>query len=122
MLLLMVAPDTCPLPPNTSTWERQRPKSPPELITKAKPKYPKEALDRGLEGKVLIEAIIDTLGNIAIACIKYSSNEIFNEPALEAMYKTKFKPAIGWNGRPIEARIIMPFIFKLPVKEERDED
>jgi len=40
-------------------------------------------------------------------------------PDLEPEYPTT---TIGWNGRPIEARIIMPFIFKLPGDEKEGED
>ncbi|NPA80262.1 MAG: energy transducer TonB [Thermotogae bacterium] len=85
---------------------------PPEPVVNVQPEYPDIARQAGLEGKVLVEAVIDENGNVVDARIKYSSNEIFNEAALAAMRKMKFKPA-KQKGIPVKVRIIQPFIFKL---------
>ena len=84
----------------------------PEVIHYVAPKYPKAALEKGLEGKVLVEAVIDENGNVIDARIKYSDNEIFNEAALAAIKQTKFKPAL-LNGHPVKVRITVPFVFRL---------
>ncbi len=92
----------------------------PEPIVYVQPEYPKEALEKGLEGKVLVEAVIDENGNVIDARIKYSDNEIFNEAALAAMRKMKFKPAKR-NGRPVKVRVIQPFTFKLKDRKKGGE-
>ena len=93
---------------------------PPEPIVYVQPEYPKEALDKGIEGKVLVEAVIDENGNVIDARIKYSDNEIFNEAALAAMRKMKFKPAKR-NGKPVKVRVIQPFTFKLKDRKKGGE-
>ncbi len=108
-------PDTVmgitPNPADTilNAWEADEPPRPIEYVA---PEYPKEAREKGLEGRVLVEAIVDENGNVIDARIRYSSNEIFNEAALAAMRKMKFKPAKR-NGVPIKVKVIQPFIFKL---------
>ena len=92
----------------------------PEPIVYVQPEYPKEALEKGLEGKVLVEAVIDENGNVIDARIKYSDNEIFNEAALAAMRKMKFKPA-KQKGIPVKVKIIQPFTFKLKDRKKGGE-
>jgi len=93
---------------------------PPEPIKHVQPEYPKEALEKGLEGRVLVEAVIDENGNVIDARIEYSDNEIFNEAALAAMRKMKFKPA-KLRGIPVKVRIIQPFIFSLKDRKKGGE-
>jgi len=101
-----------PPPPPTEVFEVFDVDEPPEPVVNVQPEYPEIARQAGLEGKVLVEAIIDENGNVIDARIKYSDNEIFNEAALAAMRKMKFKPA-KQKGIPVKVKIIQPFIFKL---------
>lgn len=76
-------------------------------------KYPKEARDAGIEGRVLIEFIIDTDGKItdvkAIKGIGYGCDE-------EAIRVIQAAPA--WNpgkhrGREVKVMMVLPIAFKL---------
>ena len=101
-----------PPPPPAQVLDVYEVDEPPEPVVNVQPEYPEIARQAGLEGKVLVEAVIDENGNVIDARIKYSDNEIFNEAALAAMRKMKFKPA-KQKGIPVKVRIIQPFIFKL---------
>ena len=66
----------------------------------------------GLEGKVFVMAVVDENGNVIEASISYSENPIFNEAALKAAKKMKFKPG-RQKDIPVKVRVIIPFVFKL---------
>ncbi len=104
--------DVPPPPPPSDVLEVYEVDEPPEPVVNVKPEYPDIARQAGLEGRVLVEAVIDENGNVIDARIQSSDNEIFNEAALAAMRKMKFKPA-KQKGIPVKVKVIMPFIFKL---------
>ncbi len=104
--------DVPPPPPPSQVFQVYEVDEPPEPVVNVQPEYPEIARQAGLEGKVLVEAVIDENGNVIDARIKYSDNEIFNQAALAAMRKMKFKPA-KQKGIPVKVKIIQPFIFKL---------
>jgi TonB family protein len=49
--------------------------------------YPKEAKDKGIEGRVRVRALIAANGRVVKAFIENSSNKIFDEPAQTAVKK-----------------------------------
>ncbi len=104
--------DVPPPPPPSQVFQVYEVDEPPEPVVNVQPEYPEIARQAGLEGKVLVEAVIDENGNVIDARVKYSDNEIFNQAALAAMRKMKFKPA-KQKGIPVKVKIIQPFIFKL---------
>jgi len=75
---------------------------PPEMIYSHQPDYPRLALTAGLEGAVWIKALVDIDGSVRDAMIFISSkaNAGFDQEALKAAYKCKYKPGIQ-NGRPV---------------------
>lgn len=74
--------------------------------------YPDSAKRYGLEGKVILSALIDTNGKVVKVKIDKSTNPIFDEPAKQAMLKTSFTPAFS-NGRPVRLWYTIPIVFKL---------
>lgn len=74
--------------------------------------YPEEAKRAGLEGKVIISALIDTSGKVIKVEIDKSTNPIFNESARKAMLRTRFDPA-RQNGKPVKLWYTLPIIYKL---------
>ena len=46
------------------------------------------------------------------ARVEDSTNEMFNQAALDAIMKTSFTPAIQ-NGQPIEVPVTVPIVFRL---------
>jgi TonB family protein len=76
----------------------------------SEPPYPPQALAGGL---VVLEATVDTSGKVAAARV-ISSAPPFDEPALEAARKWRFKPA-RINGRATTTWVYLVFGFPAPV-------
>lgn len=74
--------------------------------------YPTVALENDIEGTVYIKVKIDESGRVKDVQVVRSTNDIFNNSALEAVRKTTFSPAIQ-NGYPIPMSLTFPVKFKL---------
>ena len=74
--------------------------------------YPKSAKDAGIEGKVIVDLIIDEKGNVTYTEILKSVNDDLDKAALDAITKTKFTPALKDN-KPVKAKVTLPIMFKL---------
>ena len=74
--------------------------------------YPISAKEAGIEGKVLVKAIIDENGNVTETSILKSVNKDCDKAAMDAIKKTKFTPGIKDN-KPVKAEVIIPVMFKL---------
>ncbi len=74
----------------------------PEMIYEHQPAYPRIAQTAGLEGVVWIKALVDIDGSVRNAMVYVSSKSKagFDDAALKAAYKCKYKPGIQ-NGRPV---------------------
>jgi periplasmic protein TonB len=75
---------------------------PAEMIYEEIPDYPRQARTAMMEAVVWIQALVDKDGNVREARVLKSSGSKagFDETAVAAAYKCKFKPAIQ-NGRPV---------------------
>jgi len=78
----------------------------------SKIKYPEEAKQNGIEGKVFIQAFIDENGNVAKAKVIKGVGSGLDEAALEAVKQTKFIPG-KQEGKPVKVQIAIPILFKL---------
>ena len=77
------------------------------------PQYPSSLKKKGVEGRVLIELVVDSKGAVVSAKVKSTSgHKAFDDAALKAAKRTKFKPAIR-GGKPVKAKVIYPISFKL---------
>jgi TonB family protein len=85
---------------------------PPELVYMEKPVYPEEARKSNFEGEVHVAMIVDERGYVERAKIWESSDSIFNESAMAAAKRCRFKPAI-LKGQPVRAGVLIPFHFRL---------
>jgi protein TonB len=76
------------------------------------PQYPERALQRGVEGRVLIEFTISRSGSVKDAkVIAFEPSKIFNKAALKAVRQWKYNPKVV-NGKAVEQpgmRISIPF-------------
>jgi protein TonB len=78
------------------------------------PKYPARAANRHIEGWVKIEITITTSGNVENAqVVEAEPAEIFDEAALSAINKCRFKEKIV-DGVAVEQRAFKTFRFNLP--------
>lgn len=81
-------------------------------MVRVPPQYPERALQRGIEGRVLIEFTIGKSGAVKDAkVIAAEPSSIFNSAAIKAVLQWKYNPKIV-NGKPVEqvgVRIAIPF-------------
>lgn len=74
--------------------------------------YPIAAKRLGIEGKVLIQAIIDENGNVAKAKVIKGIGSGCDEAALDAVKSSKFTPG-KQRGKNVRVQITIPIVFKL---------
>lgn len=78
------------------TWEEA-----PILVKMVTPTYPVLARKAGVEGRVVLQIIVDSKGNVIESKVVLADPPgIFEEAAMEAILKWKFKPA-RQRGNPI---------------------
>ncbi|MEO0224325.1 MAG: TonB family protein [candidate division WOR-3 bacterium] len=104
--------ENVPLPTATSeeVYEFFKVEIKPQVIKSVPPEYPEYAKKAGIEGRVVISAVVDEEGNVVDAQIVSSTNSIFNEPALKAAYQYKFSPAM-MKDKKVKVRVLIPFNF-----------
>ena len=86
---------------------------PPRPITPIKPVYPDIAQEAGIEGQVLVQCFIDEKGKVKeTIVVKGIPNTGLNESAVQALRKTRFRPA-KQRERPVGVWITIPINFKL---------
>jgi periplasmic protein TonB len=102
-----VAPPPPPLPPAPVMMDQ-----PPRILKGKPPKYPAHALDRGLEGTVVVLITIDTNGRVTKAEIEKSGGRDFDNAVNASIGQTSFQPQVR-NGRRMPARFRRPYVFKL---------
>ena len=75
--------------------------------------YPKLAKEAGVEGKVVVKALIDKSGAVKKTLIVDSDNSLLNQAAIDAIknYK-KFTPALQ-NNAPVMVWVSIPIRFRL---------
>jgi periplasmic protein TonB len=85
----------------------------PEPVREYKPPYPEFAKDAGVEGLVIVHALIGIDGHVLRVQLdpKYSI-PMLNETALDAAKKWVFKPAYA-NGHPVAVWFAIPYRFVL---------
>ena len=76
-------------------------------------KYPAVAIDKKLEGRVVVAAFIDTLGQVAEIKVESSTEPIFNDAAMDAVRATQFDPA-RFNGYKVAKWLTIPINFAKP--------
>lgn len=85
----------------------------PEMIYQQAPEFPRIAKQAGMTGLVWVKALVDKEGNVRQAMVlKSSGTQAFDDAAVAAAYKNKFKPGIQ-NGRPVAVWVSYKVEFKL---------
>ncbi len=75
-------------------------------------KYPEIARRAGIEGRVIVQFIIDQEGNVVDPVVVRGIGGGCDEAALEAAKHLKFTPG-RQRGRPVKVRYSLPIIFRL---------
>lgn len=84
----------------------------PATRVQASPAYPIEAAKSGLSGEVVIEFIVNELGDVVQARVVNSTDRIFEEAATRAVLNWKFEPGRR-NGGVVPFRMVIPVHFSL---------
>ena len=105
--------DAPPPPPSGPQFKFIPYDDPPRPITPIKPVYPDIAQEAGIEGQVLVQCFIDEKGKVKeTIVVKGIPNTGLNESAVQALTKTRFRPA-KQRERPVGVWITIPINFKL---------
>jgi protein TonB len=83
----------------------------PEAITKVTPTYPDIAREAGVDGTVLVQALVGKDGKVKDARIQ-KPIPMLNDAALAAVKQWVFKPALS-NNKPVAVWVAVPVRFSL---------
>jgi protein TonB len=90
---------------------RPAPVAPPRVLTRAAPDYPPEVRARGVEGYVVVQALVDVQGRVAEARVVESQpTGTFDAAALAAVRRFSFAPAREGQ-TPVQAWVRQRFRF-----------
>jgi protein TonB len=86
---------------------------PPRPLARLKPIYPPHARMRKIEGRVILEFVVDADGTArGIEVISSSPGDIFTRAAIRAVERWRFSPGIK-SGRPVSVRVRQKVTFEL---------
>jgi len=85
-----------------------------EVLTSPLPLYPDLLRQAGVEGRVVLDAVVDTTGRVVATSIQVvtATNAGFVAPARQALLATLFRPAMV-GGRPIRMLVRIPYEFTI---------
>ena len=84
---------------------------PPVQIVAPEPRYPEFAREAGIEGRVVLKALVGRDGQVLQVVVLEGDRSLVDE-ALKAVRVWKFRPA-RWNGKPVTAWVAIPILFRL---------
>jgi len=86
----------------------------PERLSGPQPQYPPLLQQAGIEGRVMVQAIVDTSGRIEPNSVRVveSANPGFDVPAKNAVLKSLFRPGRVY-GRAVRVLVAIPIDFKI---------
>jgi protein TonB len=86
----------------------------PEMLSGPYPDYPQMLKNAGIEGTVVVQVVIDTMGRAEPNSIKIirTPNAGFDTPTKNAVRQALFRPA-RVHGRAVRVLVQIPFNFKL---------
>lgn len=112
-----------PPPPEPEEEEEEEPEifvvveNMPELIgglasIQSKIKYPEMAKKAGVEGRVIVQFIVDENGNVQDPQVVRGLGAGLDEEAVRAVKMAKFKPG-QQRGKPVKVKMSLPITFRL---------
>ncbi len=107
-------PGLGPAPDPTAVYAPTMVEERPERIGGPAPRYPEMLRQAGIEGEVVVECVIDTLGRAEPGSIRIvsSTHSLFERPAREAVAALLFRPA-RLDGRVVRVRVQLPIQFRM---------
>ena len=83
----------------------------PVVVSAPEPEYPPIAREAGVEGRVVVEALVGRDGRVRRVVVK-EGNAMLAESASKAVKTWRFKPA-RWRGQAVTAWVAVPVQFRL---------
>ncbi len=85
----------------------------PEMLAHPPARYPELLRQAGIEGRVVVEAVIDTSGRVEPGSVRvaWSSNPLFDGPARAVVAASRFRPGRA-NGRAVRVKVTIPVAFQ----------
>ncbi|MFM7749012.1 MAG: energy transducer TonB [Opitutaceae bacterium] len=84
----------------------------PEPVVQVAPVFPFNLKRDAIEGRVVVEFVVDTEGRVTSAMTVESTHPGFEEAAVTGVGRWKFRPGQK-NGRPVNTRMRVPILFRL---------
>jgi TonB family protein len=85
--------------------------TPPILKERINPKYPSSAIERGIEGKVIVNALISESGDVEDVVVVQGLAGGFNEATMRAVRQWKYEPAVK-DGQKVKVWKPITITFK----------
>ncbi|HEX8944799.1 MAG TPA: TonB family protein [Gemmatimonadaceae bacterium] len=84
------------------------------IVTSGTPRYPESLRQAGVDGRVLVRFVVDTLGNIDMGSVQVltSTHDLFARAVRDALGNFRFRPAEA-RGHRVQAMAEMPFEFQI---------
>lgn len=77
--------------------------------------YPEEAIEKGIEGRVICQFTVKTDGSIDNIVVLKSIHKSLDEEAIRLIKNMpKWKPGRNYKGEVQDCKYMIPFSFKLP--------
>lgn len=86
--------------------------TPPEKLHSPQPRYTEEARKARVQGVVILQAIVDALGNVTSVEVVKGLPEGLEESAVQTVMQWKYKPALH-NGEPVPVYMNLTITFSL---------
>jgi periplasmic protein TonB len=86
---------------------------PPVPVSRVLPEYPSVARSQGLEGEVVLRAIVNRRGAVEPDIVVVESVPLLDPAAIEALRQWRFEPGRDANNRPVRVVIEVPLRFRL---------
>ncbi len=113
VLLALSAPAAAQTTQEDAPVTEGQPKfTPPVLVKRVPAVYPKEAVDLGLQGTVVLEFDVDEQGKVGNVTIKQPAGHGFDEAAAQAVRQFVFTPAMN-DRTPVPSHITYAYKFVL---------
>ena len=102
-------------PANTLTYDSLKDQGGvgPRIVKEVKPRYTREAMQRGIEGKVDLEAVVLSDGNVGAVWVKRGLDQDLDQAAVAAVRRWRFEPAtLGGQRVPVVVSVELTFTMK----------
>jgi len=86
---------------------------PPVLVSRVMPLYPTQARAHGIDGEVVLRAIVARDGHVEKDIVIAQSSPLFDQPAIDALRQWRFEPGRDRGGRPVRVMLEVPIRFQV---------